>query len=127
MDVAAANAILDSWLGDNHAAQIPDQFELALFTGHPDDEGSDELDTTGGYTRVLVANTTAVWPAAEEAQKVSEIITAPGTGDYNAEAPYWRLYDPATGTAWFTGEFDDAVFTAGADMELPIALTEDLS
>ena len=104
-DTAAQNATLDALLGDARAAGVPASFSLALFDGDPMGDGVEI--SGGGYARVTVANTTAVWGAAANGEKVSTPITLAGTSTYATAATHWCLFDGTTG--WFTGELDEAI------------------
>lgn len=106
-DTAAQNTALDALLGASKAAGVPATFDLALFDGDPGDGGT-ELDGTGGYARVAVANDGATWPAAANGIKTTASpVTLAGTDTYETAATHWLLLSGSTG--WFTGELDAEV------------------
>lgn len=104
LDTTAQNACLDALLGDNRGASMPSSFEVALFNGHPLSGGT-ELTSAGGYVRKVIANTTAIWPAASSGQKVSAILTwATPTGAWSDTATHYQLIDAADHTTrYFPG------------------------
>lgn len=119
LDVAAQSAALDGQLGDDHASTIPSSFELALFNADPR-SGGVELDPDGGYVRVVVANTTAVWPAAAFGRKQSNPIALPvPTGAWSDTATHWVLFDAADSTTrWFFGALAQELAIDGTELSV---------
>ena len=121
MDAAAANVLLDAWLGATKAAGVPASLDLALFDAHPDD-GGNELDATGGYARVPVATDGTVWPAAVGGRKESVDIALAGTSTYNTTARWWALYSGTT--RYFTMPLAEPVTEPTDTVTLVLALSQ---
>jgi hypothetical protein len=107
LDTAAQSAALDAMLGDNRASTCPTSFEVALFTDHPLNGGT-ELTSAGGYARVVVANTSANFPDAVAGAKTSVPVSFGIASDaYSDTATCWVLFDHADSTTrWFVGRPD---------------------
>jgi hypothetical protein len=123
LDITAQNAALDALLGDNAGASMPSSFEVALFTAHPL-LGGTELDATGGYGRVTIANDSSVWPDASSGQKVSAIIPlAAPSGAWSDTATHYLLYDAADSTtAYLPGRLLSELAVDGTETTLAVQL-----
>lgn len=125
LDVAAQNASLDAWLGDDHASVIPSSFEVALFTDHPLFGGT-ELTSDGGYGRVTLANTSANFPDAVGGLKSSVPVSfGTSTDAFSDTALYAVLYDAADSvTQWFAVLLTEevAVVVAGTVVEATLSI-----
>jgi hypothetical protein len=123
LDVAAQSAALDALLGDNAASTVPTSFEVAIFDGSPL-AGGVELDSTGGYARAVVANTSAVFPDAVSGQKVSATISfAAPSAAWSDTGTDFVLYDAADSTtAWFFGRLLEEIAVDGTETGVAIQL-----
>lgn len=108
LDTAAQNAALDALLG-NDSSGIPAAWEVALFTDHPL-QGGTELTSDGGYARAALNNTTD-WNAAASGYKSSVQVSFGASSDaYSDTATYAVLYDAADSTTqWFAFLIDEVV------------------
>lgn len=119
LDTAAQNAALNALLSGTTTG-IPTSWEFALYDGDPRITGSAELDATGGYARVVIANDATHFPGAVDGRSDSTQITLPTpTGAYSTTARFWVLYDHADSTTrWWFGplseEIDGTQATAAA-------------
>lgn len=95
----AKNNSLAACYGDAHsvAAGWPNTVHLALFAGNPATSGV-ELDATGGYIRLAIANTNANFAPPANGQQANAVTftMATSTGGYNAPATHWAYVDAAT-------------------------------
>lgn len=108
-DAAKAMA-LDACYGDNHGANWPELLLLAMFVGNPA-SGGVELDDTGGYARVGLANTSVNFPDADVItgnKTVSNVRFPTSTGAWSADADYWCLLDSTGTTLLDSGRIVDA-------------------
>lgn len=113
-DVAAQNAALDAWLGDNAGATMPSSFRFLLFTGDPTTTGT-ELGSGGGYTPAVLANTTANFPDAADGMKSVPVAYADATAAYDDSVTHWQMVDDANPTVgWFHGKLANEVNVLGA-------------
>lgn len=110
LDTAAQNAGLQAWFGDGRATSMPSSWEVALFTAHPLDGGT-ELTSTGGYTRLVVANTSANFPTPTAGVIVSALLTwATPTAAWSDVATHFLLLDHADSTTrWYVGQLGQAI------------------
>jgi hypothetical protein len=115
LDTAAQNAGLQAWFGDGRAASMPASWEVALFTAHPLDGGT-ELTATGGYTRLVVANTSANFPTPTSGAVVSVALTwAAPTDAWSDVATHFLLIDHADSTTrWFVGLLSQSIDVTAA-------------
>ena len=115
LDVAAQNAGLQAWFGDGRAASMPSSWEVALFDAHPLDGGV-ELDAVGGYSRLVVANTTANFPTPTSGVVVSVLLTwAAPTDAWSDVATHFLLIDHADSlTRWYVGLLGSAINVTAA-------------
>lgn len=90
----ARNMALDACYGDNRSTVWPASLQLALYAGDPTSGGS-ELSSTGGYARVVVANTTTNFPAASAGVKTNGVTVsfAASTAAFSAGFNYWAFLD----------------------------------
>lgn len=90
--------ILDAIFGAQ-ALSVPANFELALSTSAPNDDGTNVTEPTGnGYARITgLANNLTTWLAAASGQKVNDILFQfpAATGPWGT-ITHWVLYDQAT-------------------------------
>lgn len=105
--ITAKNAYLDATYGSSAAlgAGVPSAWYLAFFNGDPV-AGGTELTSTGGYQRIMIANTNAVWRVASAGQKKNavDIQATPSSGAYSAQITHVAFMDdPNTGNMWDTG------------------------
>ena len=115
LDTAAQNAGLKAWFGDGRAVSMPSSWEVALFTGHPLDGGT-ELTATGGYARLVVANTSANFPDPTVGVVQSALLTwAAPTAAWSDVATTFLLLDHADSTTrWYVGLLGSAINITGA-------------
>lgn len=129
LDVAAQNASLDNDYGATKGANAPAAHQVAIFTDHPD-LGGVELDSFGGYARVMWTNNGTNWPAASGGQKVSaDVVFATSSdewqaGGVSATGTYWVLFDNADGTTrWDCGRISDEVSVSATGAVVTLRLT----
>jgi hypothetical protein len=94
---------------------MPASWEVALFTGHPLDSGV-ELGAVGGYTRLVVANTSANFPTPTSGAVVSVALTwAAPTAAWSDVATHFLLLDHADSTTrWYVGLLGSAINVTAA-------------
>lgn len=115
LDVAPQNAGLKAWFGNGRAASMPSSWEVALFNGHPL-LGGTELTSTGGYVRLVVANSSANFPdpTVGVVQSVPLTWGAP-SGAWSDVATHFLLIDHADSTSrWYVGALGQAIDITGA-------------
>jgi hypothetical protein len=113
-DVAAETAILDLLLGDGAGAGAPSAFRFLLFHGDPNTDGV-ELDAVGGYTPLVLANTTANFPDAVDGMKAVPVAFADATDAFSDTTTHWQMVDDDNPTVgWFNGEWANEIDVAGA-------------
>jgi hypothetical protein len=95
--VTAQNRRLDAVYGDNRGPQMPTYWYIAFFSADPRSTGVEP--PAGGYARISVANTTAIWPAASGGQKSNavELVTAASTGAWGTDCTWFGIMDASTG------------------------------
>lgn len=122
LDVAAQNAGLKAFFGDDHAVTVPSTWEIAQFTTLPA-LGGVELDADGGYARETVANTTANFPNPVGGQIVmTPIAWAAPTGAWSDSATAFVLIDAADSTTrWFAGLLADEISITEAQPGFEVA------
>lgn len=115
LDISAQNAGLKAWFGNGRAASMPSSWEVALFTDHPLFGGT-ELTSTGGYARLVVANTSANFPDPTVGVVQSALLTwAAPTGAWSDVATTFLLLDHADSTTrWYVGLLSQAINVTGA-------------
>lgn len=93
------NRILDAIFGAV-ALSVPANFELALSTSTPNDDGTNVTEPVGnGYARISgIANNLTTWlAAAGPGNKVNDILLAfPTASGPWGTITHWVLYDQAT-------------------------------
>lgn len=114
LDVAAQNASLDAWLGDNHASVEPASFQLAIFNASPLTDGV-ELDTVGGYTRATITNDSAAWPDAADGRKVATPVDFTVTAAWSDTGTHWVLFGADGVTRWFAGRLASEMAVDGTE------------
>ena len=116
LDTAAQNAGLQAWFGVvDRTPTLPASWEVALFTDHPL-LGGTELTSAGGYARLVVANTSANFPAAVAGLITSAQLLWPDpTAAYSDTARFFVLYDHADSiTRWYVGVLGGEIDVNGA-------------
>lgn len=95
---AARNAALDAWYGDDHAANIPDTWWIAIFHGDPRGSGT-ELTGTGGVPRAEVDNTTANFGPADSQAVFNNTTVTHGTssGAWTDDGTWVAFMDASSG------------------------------
>ena len=124
VSVAARNASLAMSYGAGKGSSAPSQLEVALFHGDPANGGV-ELDSDGGYARVVVDNDGTTWPdaPADGAVTSSAISFATATGAWSDTADCFQIYDASTGDAWDSGRLSDEVSVDTAGTVITVELT----
>lgn len=115
LDVAARNALLAAWLGDDAAVTMPTSFEVALLNNHPS-LGGTELTSDGGYVRAVVANNSTTFPAPSGGMVTTmQIAFADSTDAWSDTAPYGMLIDAADSvTRYLVGKLTQEIVVLGA-------------
>lgn len=116
----AKNALLTATVGDARAASIPATFYLSFWNGDPT-AGGVELSATGGYARIAVAWSTAVWGAPSAGQVKNQVIidSAVSTAAFSAVITHIAFTDSATigaGNVWDCGALDSSITVAAANV-----------
>lgn len=129
LSVAAQNASLNMSYGASRGSLAPAAHQVALFTDHPD-LGGVELDSVGGYARVVFTNNGTNWPGAADGQTVSaNVVFAAPTAEWTAggvpdTATYAVLFDNADGTTtWDAVPLSEEIDVSGAGGALAVQLT----
>lgn len=93
-----ANALLDSFLGDDHGTLIPSTVYVALYTTAPNTAGTGGIECSGGdYARVAVGNSDTNWLAASSGSKSNAAaITFPTASDSWGTVTHFGLCTAAT-------------------------------
>ena len=100
------NRSLDLYYGATKGAIASPSHELAFFAGDPRTTGV-ELDSAGGYARVLILNNGTNWPAAAGGAKTSAEQTFPtSTAAWSDVATHWQLFATDTGEPGDCGALD---------------------
>lgn len=93
----ARNMALDACYGDARSTRWPASVQLALFNGDPATGGT-ELTNAGGYSRAVIANSSANFPDAASGVKTSGTTTqfSPSTGAFSAGFTHWAFIDASS-------------------------------
>lgn len=112
-DPAAQNVALDAVYGSGKAAGAPSSIEVAAFNGDPE-AGGVELDTIGGYARLVLANNTTNFPDAGDGQKAVPVEWT-ATDAWSDTVTHWQFYDHADSTTRYdSGKFGAEINVTGA-------------
>lgn len=124
LDIPAQNAALDALLSRDISG-LPTEWEVALYAGDPDGDGT-ELTSDGGYARVVINADMVDWAAAADGEKLSMLVDygAP-TGPWSDVATHYLLIDHAdSATRWYPGLLVDALTVIGTELTVKVQLSQ---
>lgn len=124
LSTAAQNASLDNDYGATAGSNAPAAHQVALFSGDPL-LGGTELDSTGGYARVVITNDGTTWPGASGGSTTSAAVSfGTSSAAWSDTATHFVLYDDADGTtAWDAGLLDEEIAVDAASTVVETTLT----
>lgn len=132
-DQVAMEKSLDNDYGPTRGANSPDEFEVALFSGDPENGGLEisdetEIDLPGGgidvvangYARAVLDNDD--WDPAAGGIKSAEVTFAAPTQAWET-ITHWGLYDPVEGVWWDCAPFAEPLDVTGAGPAVDVTLS----